>query len=140
MSNRVRYGKVEVIRKIRRTNSIKIERIPKNTLSTIRDDDLIHFGIARCNIELDHFDKKTGKLIAKNRAELAASFTDVEGIPGRKLKSSEMEENLIIHQSGLRGTVKVNNIVELLQYFETIDAKMLPERLQMECVTAVGEL
>jgi hypothetical protein len=134
MSDRVRYGKVEVARNVRWTKSTPAHTVttlePKNTLLTIRDNDLIHFGIARCNNKLgDRFDKNVGKLIATNRARLAASEAGVGGIPGKQIKSKDLSENLIVHKSGLRGTVKLENIVTLLRYFQNIDQIMLPERL-----------
>lgn len=123
---RVRYGRV---------NTTTSERVPKNTLLTFRDGNLVHFGIARCHSELDCFKKDTGKLIAKNRACLAASEAGVGGIPGKQLKASDVE-GLIVHRSGMRGTVKVEDVKTLLQYFRNIDTSMLPERLQTEVINA----
>jgi hypothetical protein len=99
-------------------------RAPKNTLLTIRNGDLIHFGIARCNSELDRFRKDIGKLIASNRANLAVNEANVT------------TENFVLHNSGLRGTVKVDSIRALLQYFKNIDTSMLPEYLRTEVVNA----
>jgi len=110
MSRRIRYGKIETEKKTRKSVNLVKEKVPKNTLSTIRNGELIHFGIARCHIPLDRFDKSTGKLIATNRANLAAR--------------EEYEQNntgLKIHHSGLRGTVELSNIKVLLNYFQGID-------------------
>ena len=124
MSERVRYSRVDT-----ETG----DRIPKNTLLTIRDGDLVHFGISRCNTKFDRFNKNIGKLIAKNRARVAASEAGVGGIPGRQLKASDVED-FILHYSGLRGTVKIDSIKALLEYFKNIDKSMLPEYLRNEVV------
>lgn len=102
-TERVRYGRV---------NSLS-----KNTLLTISNGDLIHFGIARCNSKLDHFRKDTGKLIARNRAELAAEETIELAKTGKILEQ--------YHPSGLRGSVSVDRVKRLLKYFENIDTSML---------------
>lgn len=123
---RVRYSRVKV--------GID-NRVPKNTLLTIRDGDLVHFGIARCNTKFDRFNKNIGKLIAKNRARVAAGEAGVGGMPGRQLKASDIED-FILHHSGLRGTVKVSSIKALLEYFKNIDRTMLPDYMKTEVVTA----
>lgn len=121
MSNsetRVRYGRTDVTRVVRATkltpSHTVTERVPKNTLSTVRRGDIIYFGIARCNSLLDRFNRDTGKLIASNRAVLAAS----EG---------GLTDGFELHNSGLRGSVGVQNIKLLLQYFDNVDDVMRPE-------------
>jgi len=123
MSNRaerVRYGRVDV--------TTRGERVPKNTLLTIRDGDLVYFGIVRCNSRLDRFSKNTGKLIAKNRARLAANET--------KEVVKVAKDKLATHFSGLRGTVGVDNIRDLLQYFKDIDTEILSRHLSAEALGA----
>lgn len=112
---RVRYGRV---------STTTDRRVPKNTLLTIRNGDLIHFGIARCHSELDRFRKDIGRLIASNRANLAVNEANVT------------TEDFVLHSSGLRGTVKVESVRALLQYFRNIDTSMLPEYLRTEVVNA----
>lgn len=92
-------------------------RNPKNTLVTVRVDDLVFFGIARCNRN-DCFTKYLGKEIATSRMELAVT----EG-PTR-LYVSEFGE-VELHESGLRGLVDQDNIPALLDYFYNIDGLAL---------------
>jgi hypothetical protein len=120
MSERIRYSRID---------TGTCNRVPKNTLLTIRNGDLVHFGIARCNTKFDRFKKDIGKLIAKNRARVAASEAGVGGIPGKQLKASDVD-GLILHHSGLRGTIKIDNIKILLKYFKDIDKSMLPEHMK----------
>ena len=119
---RVRYGKTDVTRVIHTTKSTPsrtiAERVPKNTLTTIRYRNMVYFGIARCNSKLDRFNKNTGKLIASNRAKLALQEGEIYNV-----------ENLELHKSGLRGSVDLNNIKSLLEYFKTIDVTMQPKCL-----------
>jgi hypothetical protein len=106
--------------------------MPKNTLFTFRDGDLIHFGIARCNSMFDSFRRDTGKLIARNRAKVAAGEAGVGGIPGKQTKNVD---GVLLHSSGLRGSVNVENVKELLQYFQNVDDTMMPDRLRTEVVS-----
>lgn len=76
----------------------------KNTLVTIREGDTIYFGIAMCNLKKDVFTKDMGIKIATGRAEAA------------KGESANSE---------LRGAVNFNNIKDLLEYFDSIDEKVL---------------
>jgi len=123
MNNRIRYGKITIQKNKRATKSkpayTETNKLPKNTLLTIRDGELVHFGIARCNIDLDRFSKNTGKLIATNRANLAAREEYTLNSVGLK-----------IHHSGLRGTVELANIVALLQYFQNVDLELKNRAIQ----------
>lgn len=118
-STRVRYGRVDVERplkkKLSRLAEIAIDSIPKNTLLTIREGDLVHFGIARCNkVANDRFNKSTGKMIARNRAILAFD------------EHKDNNDDIKVHSNGLRGTVAVEKITWLLEYFRNIDANLNP--------------
>jgi len=101
----VRYGRVD-------------NRTPKNTLVTVRDGDTVYFGISRCNTDAgDTFKKDTGKMIASRRAALAASESEGYGYM--------VGTNVQVHDSGLRGRVPRENIVELLRTFGNIDSVLL---------------
>ena len=98
-SVRIRYSRLE-------------GRKPKNTLVTIRDCDTVYFGIARCNIQLDTFYRKVGTHIAEQRALLAREdeqdrYTSNDG--------------MVLHQSGLRGSVPVNKVSSMIEHFRSID-------------------
>ena len=97
----VRYGRVTGTRS------------PKNTLVTIRQDDLVYFGIARCNRN-DCFTKYLGREIATSRMDLAVTEAPT------RLYVSEFGE-IELHESGLRGLVSTDNIPALLDYFYNID-------------------
>lgn len=95
--------------------------VPKNTLVTIKNGNLVHFGISRCNMDAgDKFNKERGKLIALNRALAAESESDVT------------TEDFTVHYSGLRGTVNINSIKSLIQYFRTIDDSMVPKYIDKQ--------
>lgn len=84
----------------------------KNTLVTIREDDVVYFGIARCNKKAgDKFTKRQGQVIAKARA-IRAKIEKVGGAP---------LTGLVLHESNLRGSVPADGIPGLLKYFNTID-------------------
>ena len=89
------------------------DRTPKNTLYTHLQGNRLYFGIARCNAELDHFNKATGKHIANQRALKALQDDRFANI---------FHGNLQLHKSGLRGNVEKNNAKELIQYFRSVDA------------------
>ncbi len=105
---RVRYSRLE-------------KRVPKNTLATIRDGDTVYFGIARCNRKMDVFRREVGTYIALARAELAQ-----EG-PCNGLCTTDGDD-LRIHTSRMRGRTTVDNIRELIKYFNDIDAVCLDRR------------
>lgn len=88
------------------------DRTPKNTLYTHLEGTKLYFGIARCNAELDHFNKATGKHIAKQRA--------LKALEDDHLKNTN-HGNLELHKSGLRGSVNKENAKELIQYFRAVD-------------------
>ena len=112
---RVRYGKVRKSRFVNWTKSTpehtEIRSIPKTTLVTFREEDTIYFGISRCNSNLDTFSKFLGKRIAENRAVLAKSGTTFTQKIG----------TVSTHESGLRGSIDVSNIKDLINYFYDID-------------------
>ena len=99
------------------------KRAPKNTLFTSRSEDgeTLYFGIARYNVKLDTFRREVGTFVSserENRAreELSGNYwTGKYGVSG----------NLTLHHSGLRGSVPRKNVVELLEYFKSIDAYLL---------------
>ena len=93
----------------------------KNTLFTIRDGDNVFFGIARCNRFVgDTFRKSQGQMIAKARAIRAK--IDFDTMPAELGMPP-----FLTHANGLRGFCDKANIVELLQYFESIDDIMREE-------------
>lgn len=96
---RIRYGRL--------TN-----RAPKNTLITVKVDDVVYFGIARCNVKMDVFHKEIGKYIALQRADMVASDTVLD---------YDLVGNLKVHKSGLRGCVPVENAKDILDHFRNID-------------------
>lgn len=101
---RVRYGK-------------NTKGCSKNTLITTEHNGIVYFGISRCNNHMgDHFNKDRGKLIAARRMELAIQEEN---------KSHEYiikpEISLIVHESGLRGSITRENVKKLIEYFKNID-------------------
>lgn len=88
----------------------------KNTLATIRVGKVVFFGVARCNKKFDVFKKSTGMQIATGRALKA----EQEGAP------IMFDEGFIFagsDESTLRGYVSVDNIKELLNWFQALDTK-----------------
>jgi hypothetical protein len=86
---------------------------PKNVLFTIRRGETIYFGISRCNTKHDSFRKAKGKLIASERASLAAEEV-----------SDQEVSDFAPHDSGLRGVCTKEKVVQMLQYFDDIDQQM----------------
>ncbi len=113
-SIRIRYGRVKgQTENAERTKEGKLKKTsPKNTMVTMRDGDIIYFGIARCRIEVDTMSKDEGKRIAKFRADLAASH--VAG-------AWKTDGTLAVHRSGVFGQVHKDEVLKLLKYFDNID-------------------
>jgi len=103
---RVRYGRLE-------------DRKPKNTLVTVREDNTVHFGIARCNVQLDRFHRKIGTYIAEQRAELARTE-----IAAERYKTLG---RIRLHESGLRGSVPLSEVKTLVKYFRDVDQYCLDQ-------------
>jgi hypothetical protein len=95
---RVRYGRVG--------------NQPKNTMVTIRKDDTIYFGIARCRLNADVAVKEEGKRLAAFRANIAAS-----GVAG----AWTIDNSLFVHKTGVFGQVNIAEVKKLLEYFDNID-------------------
>jgi hypothetical protein len=91
----------------------KVNNQTKNCLFTIRKGETIYFGISRCNKKHYNFLKAKGKLIASERATIAAEVYEQE--------VSDFE----VHESGLRGVCPKSQVVEMLQYLDNIDENML---------------
>ena len=98
---RVRYGRLN-------------NRMPKNTLVTIKDGDKIYFGIARCHSKMDKFRKDIGIKTATIRAESAYRASN-----GKTYSDGVGEISL--NKSGLLGVATMNSIKTLLNYFQNID-------------------
>jgi hypothetical protein len=86
-------------------------KMPKNTLASVRQGDKIYFGIAKCNSS-DLFRKRIGREVATTRALRAINreFNEVVGM------------NLRLDETGLRGVVDIEYIDELRNYFYDIDS------------------
>ena len=116
-SDRVRYSRIvghqiEVEKSDEFPDGLKTILVPKNTLYTIRRGEFVHFGIARCHSKLDRFNRAKGRDIAAGRAHLALE---------------ENNENALLHESGLRGTINADSIKNLLDYFQYVDSILLQQ-------------
>ena len=101
----IRYGRVS-------------GRTPKNTLYTFREEGLIYFGISRCDLNNDNFERNKGKVIAEQRAlkakeETTAIDPDVQNVYNNIVCTAD---------NGLRGVVRVENVKVLLDHFNNIDS------------------
>lgn len=90
----------------------------RNTLVTIQKGDCktghIYFGIARCKLSTDHFEKKVGRELALSRAEEA----------DRHFSNSTVPRGLFFLDSGgICGYVHVKYVKTLLRHFESLDTK-----------------
>ena len=121
---RVRYSWTE--REVKEVNKdtnqveVKVQKQPKNTMCTLRDNDTIYFGIARCHFPLDTMDKNHGKALAQLRINCAIAAKDVE-----RPNSWRVDGTLKVNSGGMFGQVNVTEITKLLQYFENLDETML---------------
>ena len=116
--DRVRYSRifgyqVECEKSDEFPDGIEAIFVPKNTLYTVRRGEFIHFGIARCHSKLDRFNKSKGRDIASNRARLALEENEIPA------------DALLLHESGLRGTINANGAKNLLDYFHNVDVILL---------------
>lgn len=100
--------------RVRYSRLSREDRTPKNTLVTVREGNTVYFGIARCNRKLDTFHRTTGTHIATQRALLVASGdSDSYSCPTNRV--------FRLHKSGLRGSVPLENVKEVINYFRTVD-------------------
>ena len=106
-TTRVRYSRLEK------------GRTPKNTLVTVLDNDVVYFGISRCNRKMDVFHKAVGTFIANERADLARD--DEQAYRYNQLENTSVN----LHDSGLRGSVPVENVRELIEHFRNVDTYCL---------------
>jgi len=102
--------------RVRYSRESRKDRTPKNTLVTLRRDETVYFGIARCNrIAGDTFKRQGpsgGSTIAQVRLQLA-----LEDNPASLVNRG----NVWIHPKGLRGQVNVANVKELIEFFNNVD-------------------
>lgn len=100
----------------------------KNTLVTIREGNVIYFGIARFDPRYGlPFVKKFGVKIAQNRALKA------------KDKTPYPERGIIYSKSGLSGCCNVENIKHLLLYFESVEKLAPQNKLLFDATDAIPE-
>jgi len=85
---------------------------------TIREGDTIYFGIARCRLNYDRFDKGKGLDRARVRANVAKSN------PAGEWK---VDGGFYLHRSGLFGNVKIGEVPKLLEYFRNVDELNIPQ-------------
>lgn len=96
-------------------------RVPKNTLATMRVEGKIYFGIARCHSKLDRFRRDAGTDVACGRLMLAVDEGAYDhGVPNYQLHAGEYGD-MFVHCNKLRGVVHVDDVKELLDYFDRID-------------------
>lgn len=108
---RIRYGRVH-----NGNNSAS----PKNTLVTTRVkgaiDDLVYFGIARCNLNMGDSFRRAGvgggRAIAESRLRLALKDSG---------ENYDMVGSVRVHPKGLRGWVYLKDIKDLIAFFSNID-------------------
>ncbi len=81
---------------------------PRATLATLQRNDVIYFGIARCNPK-DTFTKKLGRMISRNRA-----LKIFENHPDPACN------DLTITATTLGGTCPVDQVRDLLDYFRSL--------------------
>ena len=87
----------------------------KNTLVTIREGNVLYWGIARCNSHVgDRFNKAKGRFIALGRAKTEQSRYRQE--------FGNLYLEFSTHSSSLRGHCDMEDVHCLLKYFDNIDA------------------
>jgi len=107
-------------RKRVRYSRLDEKRSPKNTLYTFQDGENLYFGIARCNVKLDTFERSIGTRIAEERARRALETN----IPNSVYYPRGA---LTLHHSGLRGRVNRTEVKELIEYFRSVDEYLLDQ-------------
>ena len=81
----------------------------RSTLVTVRRDDYVFFGISKCR-EDDKWDRKEGLSLAKDQLITALSGPSIEPAGG-----------VTLHHSKLAGICPVDDVIDLLKYFETVN-------------------
>lgn len=103
--------------RVRYSRASRTNRTPKNTLVTRRVNDVVYFGIARCNRAAGDVFKRSGpnggSTIAHARLGVALN---------EDASSYVTVGNILVHPKGLRGQVNVANVKELIEFFNNIDA------------------
>ena len=74
----------------------------------------LYFGIARCNAKHDNFEKRKGRMIARNRAIKALSENIV-------VKDAE-EEFYVSSNNGLYGCASKEHLGKVFKYFYGLDS------------------
>lgn len=86
---------------------------PRNTMVTIEKgtgkDRYIYFGIARCKLSTDRFQKKLGRELALVRAEEAIK--------------ENVQVGFYLSKDGTKGSCKIQYVRSLLKHFESLDVK-----------------
>lgn len=91
----------------------------KNVLFTFRKNDSVFFGVARCRLQVDKFDKELGLTIAKGRALKALELLEKQG--SFLLKDQDQIEFVgsIREAEPTKGFVKLENIKSLIAWFKS---------------------
>jgi hypothetical protein len=94
----------------------------KNTLVTVRDGDVVYFGIARYDKRYGlPFEKKVGRKIALGRLNKATA-----AMPPQSFVRTF--DGVVYADSRLAGCCNVNSVKYLLEYFDNIDRLFPQER------------
>ena len=84
----------------------------RSVLLTTREDDEVFFGISKCNVSEDKWDRKEGQRWAQQRLNLA--------LRSRKQQTFPVINGVSIGPSGMFGSCDVKNIISLLDYFRDV--------------------
>lgn len=123
---RIRYGRPVCTNCNPRSRCEECKSRPKSTLLTMREGDDIFFGISKCN-PVDHWSSKEGKRRAQRRLDLAMSDKPksfmkptIEIVNGDEVTTICTMGELSVHSSGLFGKCPVDQVKNLLQYFDSV--------------------
>ena len=114
----------------------------KNTLFTIRIGDFIYFGIARCNLKHDKFNKHIGRISAEKRAMSVHDWAKTDDGTIRVyfgtaqcalrenntvVRGSTDGQSMTLAKNCLSGVCNINSLKMLRDYFDNIDTEMKPQ-------------
>lgn len=87
----------------------------KNTLFgyVVEDLGVVFFGIARCRLRNDMFVKKTGRLIARERAKKLIHLARTTDMP--------LNQDFFISEGFKNGYCKLENLQKMKDFFDHID-------------------
>lgn len=122
LKEQVRFGRHTRGRRARQKRSV---------LVTLRRGEELFFGISKCHKTMDRWNKEDGLKYARSRARAALEVTAREEAGKCEPHWQESETSMVVHQKGVLGRCNIEDVKELLTYFEEV-TEFLPKHIEEE--------